>query len=241
MRLAILETDILRDELRPRYEGYGRMFIELFERIGAGWDMEIFSVIRGEYPQHARHYDAFLVTGSQHDAFDDADWIARLKTYLQTLYREAVPLVGICFGHQLLAHALGGRADRADGGWGLGVMTFQVQETAPFLDSEQPVKLIMSHRDQVLKIPEGARLLLSNDFCPFAAFYQPHRLLAFQGHPEFRVDYARDLLAFRASQISPEHLAQVEASFEVAHQGERVGRWVQRFLEKAINEPAANA
>lgn len=234
MRLAILETDVLRDELRPRYEGYGRMFVELFERIGSGWEMEIFSVIRGEYPESFHRYDAFLVTGSQHDAFDDADWILRLKTYLHTLYRQAVPLVGICFGHQLLAHALGGKADRAEGGWGLGVMTFQVQTPAPFLDSEEPVKLIMSHRDQVLKIPENTHLLLSNDFCPFAAFYRPDRLLALQGHPEFGVDYARALLAFRADQISPTQRAQVEASFEVAHQGERVGLWIKRFLEQAV-------
>lgn len=234
MRLAILETDILRDALRPRYEGYGRMFVELFERVGVDWEMTVYSVINGAYPQRLDDYDGFLITGSQQDAFADTDWIVQLRQFVQQLYREGRPLVGICFGHQLLAHALGGEAGRASAGWGLGVMEFQVEQSAAFLDSDEPVKLIVSHQDQVLRIPDEAQVLLRNDFCPLAAFYIPGRVLALQGHPEFSVEYARALLAYRREQISREHLDRVESSFGATHEGERVGRWIKQFIEGAV-------
>lgn len=233
MKVAILETDILRDNLKPTYVGYGRMFQQLFGRVGADWEMPIYSVIQGEYPETIDDFDAFLITGSKHDAFADDDWIVRLRHYSQQLFEQGKPLVGICFGHQLLAHALGGRAERASAGWGLGVMQYQLDQQPSFIDSDQEVSLLVSHRDQVTALPPGAQLLLSNNFCPMAAFYIPGQVLCFQGHPEFSKDYERALLDYRINDVSSEQMAQVHASLDKEHQGERLGRWMKSFIEQA--------
>lgn len=234
MRLAILDADVLREELRPRYHSYGQMFVELIQRRGLDWRAEVFTVIRGEYPDSPEPYGAFLITGSQYDAFSDEPWVVRLREYVRDLYRRGRPLVGICFGHQLLAQALGGEAGRNRAGWGLGVMRYALEETPPFVDGGDSVPLIVSHRDQVLALPPGSRRLLSNDFCPNAGFYQSERLLAFQGHPEFSADYARALMHYRRGQAPEAVLARAEASLDQPHQGDRVAGWIGRFVEQAV-------
>lgn len=237
MKVAILETDILRDNLQPTYVGYGRMFQQLFGRVGVDWEMPIFSVIQGEYPETIDDFDAFLITGSKHDAFADDAWIVRLRDYSRQLFEAGKPLVGICFGHQLLAHALGGRAERAGSGWGLGVMHYQLDEQPDFIDSDQNVSLLVSHRDQVTALPPGAKPLLSNNFCPLAAFFIPNQVLCFQGHPEFSKDYERALLEYREEDVSSEQMARIRASLDEEHQGERIAQWMKSFLEQATNAP----
>ncbi|WP_108126626.1 glutamine amidotransferase-related protein [Saccharospirillum mangrovi] len=240
MKVAILETDVLRDNLKPTYVGYGRMFQDLFGRVGADWDMPIFSVINGEYPATIDDFDAYLITGSKHDAFADDDWIVRLRDYSKQLFEAGKPLLGICFGHQLLAHTLGGRAERADAGWGLGVMQYEMHEQPDFIvngengaDTNGTVGLLVSHRDQVTELPPGAKRLLSNGFCPLAAFYIPGQVLCFQGHPEFNKDYERALLEYRQDDVSREQMQRIEASLTDEHEGERIGRWMKQFLEQA--------
>lgn len=234
MRLAILDADILREALQPQYHSYGRMFEALFERQQLDWAMDIFKVIEGDYPPSADQYDAFLITGSQYDAFSDEPWIRQLREYVQALFKAGKPMVGICFGHQLLAHALGGEAGRAGAGWGMGVMTYPLLTQPAFVDEAAPVSLIISHRDQVTRLPPEAERLLSNDFCPNAAFYIPNRVLAIQGHPEFSVDYAQALFEYRKGELTPDHATEVLESYALPHEGERVGQWMRRFLEQAV-------
>ncbi|WP_037338097.1 glutamine amidotransferase-related protein [Saccharospirillum impatiens] len=236
LKLAILETDVLRPTLKPTYHSYGRMFTALLDSVGFDGDIQVFPVIAGDYPENIDDFDAYLITGSQHDAFADDDWIVRLRAFCKDLYLAEKPMIGICFGHQLLAHALGGQAGRADRGWGLGVMTYEFDKTAldalpDFVDQAEPVSLLISHRDQVLALPPGAQTLLSNDFCHYAAFHIPGRVLCFQGHPEFTKDYQRSLLAYREGDITAEQMQSVVDSLADEHQGERIGRWMRDFLD----------
>lgn len=234
MKLAILETDILYDSLRPTYTGYGAMFETLLHSAGSTWQASIYSVIEGHYPADINDYQAYLITGSKYDSFADDAWIAQLRGYVQRLFEAGKPMVGICFGHQLLAHALGGRAGRCDAGWGLGVMQYQMDHQPDFVDTDEPVQLIVSHQDQVLSLPPGAKRLLSNDFCPNAAFYIPERVLAIQGHPEFNVEYAQALLNIRAPEFTTDFVENVRRTYRIPHHGERVGRWMRRFIEESI-------
>lgn len=234
MKIAILETDILHEKLRSTYVGYGVMCQRLLRNSGVAGRLDIYAVIQGEYPASMHDYDAYLITGSKYDSFADDPWIVQLRDHVCQLFEAGKPLLGICFGHQLLAHALGGRAGRCQAGWGLGVMQYQVHNHAAFIDHAEPVQLIVSHQDQVLALPPGAQLLLGNDFCPNAAFHVPNRVLAFQGHPEFSAEYAKALLAIRAHQFPEEYLARVQQSYALGHHGERIGKWMQRFIEMAV-------
>lgn len=230
MKLAILEADILRDDLIDRYEGYGRMFQDLFAETAPHWQTCVFNVVRGQYPA-IDQFDAFLVTGSRYDAFADDPWIVALRDFCRQCHQQDKVLLGICFGHQLLAHTLGGKAERSSKGWGLGLMTYQQCEQPPFADHNGPVSLLTTHQDQVTLLPPGAHLLLSNDFCPHAAFYIADKVLCFQAHPEFSHSYLSDLMAGRRGQVSADVLATAEQSMSGPHDGTRVAQWMVRFAE----------
>lgn len=236
IRLAILDADILYPPLQAVHHSYGRMFTALFEAVGADWDIRIYPVINGVYPESTEDFDACLITGSKYDSFGGEDWIVLLREYVRSLYALGKPLVGICFGHQLLAHALGGHSGRSNAGWGLGVMSYTLHERPAFLgdvgeeNDETQIRLIVSHQDQVHQLPDDAQLLLSNDFCPNAAFYIPGRVLALQGHPEFTVNYALDLLAHREQQLPPDVVRKARATLSQGHDGTKAGHWIRCFV-----------
>ncbi len=126
LRICILETDVLRPELTAQYQGYGRMFEQLFSRQPIAAEFRVYNVMNGDYPADSEVFDAYLVTGSKADSFGTDAWIQTLKAYLLKLYARGEKLLGVCFGHQLLALTLGGKAERADKGWGVGIHRYSL-------------------------------------------------------------------------------------------------------------------
>ncbi|KFZ36040.1 amidotransferase [Shewanella mangrovi] len=231
MKLAILQTDVLHPEFLAQYHGYGAMFQQMFAAAGIAVDSDIYSVIEGVYPESPEQYDAMLITGSKADAFSDEPWILTLKDYLQQRFKDGQKLLGICFGHQLLAHSLGGEVKRADQGWGVGIMHYQWCDAPDWVASDaHSFSLICSHRDQVVSLPPAATRLAHNDFCPNAAFYIDNRVLAFQPHPEFTVPYAEALLRKRWHDIGEDKAATALISYQTEHQGLKIAQLMANFI-----------
>lgn len=235
IRLAILDADTLYQPLRNIYRSYAQMFVSLLRGSGADWDFRIYPVISGVFPEAPDEFDAVLITGSKYDSFADEEWIVRLRDYVRTLYALKKPMAGICFGHQLLAHALGGNTSRSSKGWGLGVMKYRLQSRPDFVDETDSVYLLASHQDQVQALPPGATWLLGSDFCPNAAFYIPDQVLGIQGHPEFTVEYAGRLLDVREAFLPAADVSRARDSFNIPHDGKKVGQWIRRFVEKSLS------
>ncbi len=231
LRICILETDILRPELVGQFQGYGRMFERLFAQQPVAASFEIFNVVQGEYPGEGERYDAYLVTGSKADSFGSDAWIQTLKTFLLERYQRGDKLLGVCFGHQLLALLLGGRAERATQGWGVGIHRYMLKQQpgwmTPALDE---LTLLISHQDQVTALPEKATLLASSEFCPLAAYCIGDQVLCFQGHPEFVPDYSRALLDIRQQCIGEPVYSKAVESLVHSHQGTTVAEWMMRFV-----------
>jgi hypothetical protein len=133
LRICILETDILRPELVDQYQGYGQMFKHLFSQQPIAAEFTVYNVMQGEYPSDDLTFDAYLVTGSKADSFGTDPWIQTLKTYLLTRYERGDKLLGVCFGHQLLALLLGGKSERATQGWGVGTHQYKLAAKAPWM------------------------------------------------------------------------------------------------------------
>lgn len=203
LRLGILQADHVDAEYRARFGDYADMFATaLGDALGPDAVFEFYDVRLGCYPDRVGDCDGYLITGSRASVFDDEPWIARLKDFVRELHDARAKTVGICFGHQLAAAALGGLVDRAEVGWGVGVHTWEVVDDEPWMRPRLPeVRLVASHQDQVEVLPPGARLLAASDFCPNAAFGMGGHLFAVQGHPEFTKDYARFLMCRRRDQL----------------------------------------
>ena len=125
MKLCILENDDLDPAVAPIYCGYGAMFERLFKIAGASsWQFDIFHTPTGNYPNSFEDYDAVLLTGSKADSFSQDEWVLELRRRVDLLLRQKKKLLGICFGHQLIALCLGSNVGRAPQGWGVGRMTY---------------------------------------------------------------------------------------------------------------------
>lgn len=236
LSICILETDRLRPELEADFQGYGQMFKRLFQRQPVPARFTVFNVVAGEYPAPGDSFDAYLITGSKSDAFGLDPWIVQLREFLLARYQSGDTLLGICFGHQLLALLLGGQCGRAQQGWGLGVHQYRLAAQLPWMTpAGETFDLLVSHQDQVSVLPPGAQLLASSAFCPLAAYCIGDQVLCFQGHPEFVEDYAGALMELRRSQYDSAVYEAAQASLAGGHDGALIAQWMMQFVGAGLS------
>ena len=172
-----------------------------------------------------------LLTGSKADAFSQEPWVLTLKEKVQALLQAKKKLIGVCFGHQLIALCLGAKVGRAPQGWGAGRMSYQW--LAPELAQAQgrkEVALLASHQDQVFELPRGTRLLATSEFCPVAAFGIDGQVFCVQPHPEFVEDYSAFLLNKRRAMFGEEKYQEFSRSLAKGHDGLAVARMIVAFI-----------
>ena len=191
----------------------------------------------GEFPQSVDDYDAYLVTGSAAGVYDELDWIAPLEDFIRSAYAAGKPLAGICFGHQVIANALGGKAEKSEKGWGCGVRTLPIIDKGHiFTQDDQDSTLLYMHQDQVTQAPPEATVLIGDDFCPVASFAIGDQVLCFQGHPEFTPQVIAGITDLRQDDIGAKRAAQCHASLATPHEGDDIGRLITAFLINAAKQ-----
>lgn len=230
IRVGLLECDHVPAELRHIGDDYAPMFEARFAAHAPWVDFERIDVIGGNALPSPGDHDAYLITGSRHSAYEDLPWIAPLGALVRNLVEAEVPLVGVCFGHQLIAHYLEGEVARATAGWGVGVHEARVVAERPWMTPmTDRFRLIVSHQDQVTLLPEGATLIATSDHAPVAAF-EIGSALGFQGHPEFHPAYAAALMAARRDRIPSDAITRGEATLAAPADHATVTSWLGRFL-----------
>lgn len=231
MKIGVLKTDTVRAELVDEFGEYPQMFEQLLGAVDPKLEFQVFDVENGQYPDTIDQVDAYLITGSKASVYDDQPWIHRLTEFVRELHAARHPVLGICFGHQLVAHALGGRTEKSDKGWGVGVHSVAFSTIPPWHDGQDPsFRLLVSHQDQVVQPAPGTEVLAGSEFCENAVCQLGDHILTFQGHPEFIKGYSENLLNIRREVIGEAVYAAGVDSLQQPLDRERVALWMVNFL-----------
>ncbi len=224
MHIGILQTGHLPEEMAKVTGDYDTLFRKLLG--GHGLDLTVWNVVDMEFPDSVHDAEGWLITGSKHGVYDDLPFIPPLEDFIRKAYAEKVPLVGVCFGHQIIAQALGGKVEKFSGGWAVGPQVVDWDGT--------PLTLNAWHQDQVIEPPEGARVLASNDFCRYGALLYGDRAFTVQTHPEFTSAEVDFLLRTRAPGVVPEPLReQAAANLDRALDNARLADRIADFFKDA--------
>ncbi|GHE21707.1 glutamine amidotransferase-related protein [Halomonas urumqiensis] len=235
MLIGLLQCDDVAPELRGTHGNYPEMFETLFKGVDPSLEFRVWRCLDGEIPDDIEAVDAWLTTGSKLGVNDDLAWIRELETFIRQLWEAGKPLVGICFGHQLIARALGGEVVKSPRGWGVGLSFNRVTDRAEWMTPPRTtLDLVVSHQDQVERLPPETRVLAGSDFCPYYLMQVGEHFLGVQGHPEFSPAYSRDLMALRRSLVGEQRVREGVASLEAEVDDTLMVRWILDFMRRAI-------
>ena len=198
LTIGILLTDHVVPKLIEKHGDQDEFYEYIFNEVDPSINLKVYDVVIDEYPNDIDECDGYIITGSKLSTYDDVHWIKTLEEYIRTLDASKKNLLGVCFGHQLIAQALGGKVEKAKVGWTLGVQPYDFLSNFPWVKNHnESVRLIHSHQDQVTELPVKAELIAKNDMVPVAMFRVGNHIMSMQGHPEFSEDYAHDVANLR--------------------------------------------
>ncbi|MEM9032532.1 MAG: type 1 glutamine amidotransferase [Pseudomonadota bacterium] len=223
MRIGLLTAGHLPDEMQARTGDYDQLYGRLLE--GQGIELVPWDVVNSEFPQSVDAADGWLISGSKHGAYEDHPWIARLEEFIRAAYEARVPIVGICFGHQIVAQALGGRVEKFKGGWAIGRHEYDW--------NGDKVVLNAWHQDQVVATPLGAEVVARSPHCAYAALVYPGGAFTVQAHPEFDRQEVASLIEVRAPGLVPEPLIQrAEDALDEPVDNQRLAHQIGAFFRE---------
>ncbi len=232
MKIGLLECDHVREELRHIAGDYRQMFPALFSTVAPDWEFVFYDVCNGHFPESVHECDAYLCTGSKSSVYDDDEWISHLKAFVREISASDRVFVGVCFGHQILGEALGGKVQKSEIGWCVGVHTFEMIRREDWMSPAlSSINLLMMCQDQVLQLPSKAMLLANTADCPHAMFRVGNNMLGIQAHPEFPKEYDQALMELRVERIGAEKVAAGIASLGFPLSAVEVAGWIRNFIE----------
>ena len=232
-RLGLLACDFVPEELRDRFEDYPVMFASAIESASVEVQWQVYRTYAGEIPSSPDECDGYITTGSRNGAYDEQAWIAALEDFIRQLVESRQPLVGVCFGHQIIAEALGGKVEKSDRGWGIGVRRYEVLNGLQrrWLDPAlAEFNVPVCHQDQVTRLPVGAQRLASSAHCENFMVLFNETMLGFQGHPEFSHDYIEVLLNLREKLVTGAVRDAAIRSLDEQGDNVKIMHWITNFL-----------
>lgn len=227
VRVGILETGFPSPAMREQSGTYADMVARM---LGPDCTCVPFDVTRGMFPASDDIYDAFVITGSAAGVNDDLPWIEPLAAFLRSM-RGRARMVGLCFGHQIMAHAFGGTVARSPGGWGMGLHDYAITAPETWMAETAAVAIPVMHQDQVVAPPPEARVVGGSAFTPHAILAYGEDALSFQCHPEFEPAYAASLIAMSRHLVPDEATADAfVASLDRENDRAVMARWIRDFV-----------
>lgn len=237
LRIAILLTNDDTSAFAERFPNDGHKVVQLLQPLRPAWRFEVVAVKDGVLPADPQAFDGYVITGSPASVNDDRlSWVGPLLAFIRALDAARQPLMGLCFGHQAVARALGGQVARNVAGWGLGTAPTHWQQARPWMMPAQSTTTLMAaHNEQVTRMPGGAECLGGSDFCPIGSMQIGQHIWTTQYHPEMPLVFMQALLGYLADKLDAATLARAHASLSQADDAPLFGQWMVQFFEHARN------
>ena len=236
MKIGLLDADHLRPSIIRRYGCYADKFIQFLSPLNNNLKIPItftrYNVLEFEYPQSLEENDCYFITGSQYSTYEDLTWIKKLEDFIQQCHNNETKLVGICFGHQLIAQSLGGKVEKNTKGWELGVTATHITRGLEWMQpSREFFFSLVSHQDQVSQLPEHAINFAETNLCPYSGFTIDKHILTLQGHPEFSKNYVKLIIKLQSKNLSSEQHKSALSSLNQSIDSELILAWIFNFLK----------
>lgn len=232
MQLHIIETGEPPTPLKGQFEAYPAMIERVLAPLAPNFSFSTTPVFRGAALPPLAAFDAIIITGSPAGVYEGHDWITPTEDFLRRAITAAKPTVGICFGHQLLAQAFGGKVEKSDRGWGVGIHQYELRSSAAWMDPMlSRVSCVVSHQDQVIVPPDGATIIGGCEFCPNGIIeYAQGPAISFQQHPEFSGEFAAALMRLRKDRIPADRISASLDSLAQKSDRSLIAGWIAKFL-----------
>ncbi len=235
MKIGILDADHLSDSVIRKYGCYADTFIRLLSplknKLAPTVSFQRYSVFNMEFPQSIDECDIYVITGSQYSTYEDIEWIKKLEQFIRKLHTYKKKLIGICFGHQIIAQSLGGKVEKNSKGWELGITSTHLTQTQKWMKPERDFFfIIVSHQDHVTKLPDTAINFCETNICPNSGFYVDKHILTFQGHPEFTKDYVKLIIKLQSNNLTKEQRQIARTSLQQSDDKQLIAHWIINFI-----------
>tara|TARA_B100000530_G_scaffold210376_1_gene134672 strand:+ start:4384 stop:5085 length:702 start_codon:yes stop_codon:yes gene_type:complete len=233
MKIGILNSDTVQIDGAAEFGQYPEMFSKVFWTLDPNIQFKTYEVQYNDYPQDLNECDAYLITGSKASCYDNVQWIHALKEFIKALHKNKKKLIGVCFGHQIIAEALGGSVRKSPSGWHAGVDSISLNNDAlEYGDQGKKYNLVFSHQDEVKRLPRNATLIAESASCPIGMFLIENHIFCTQGHIELDKKFARMIYDFRKKQIGDSKHQHACETLEMQTDEHEVAKSLLEFIKK---------
>jgi GMP synthase-like glutamine amidotransferase len=232
-RIAVLLTNDDTSAFAARFPNDGQKVVHLLQPLRRDWTFEVLPVKDGVLPASPEAFDGYVITGSPASVNDDSlPWVGPLLDFIRAVDAARQPLIGLCFGHQAVAKALGGEVARHSAGWGLGTAPTHWTTTPAWMQPSQATTTLMAaHNEQVTHMPEGAVCLGGSDFCPIGSMQIGQHIWTTQFHPEMPLVFMKALLGYLDDKLDAATITRAHTSLANAADAPLFGQWMVQFFE----------
>lgn len=235
MKIGILITGHIPEQLSDDFGNYGDMFESLLQ--DEDFTFAQYTVLENKFP-NLGDCDGYIITGSKYGVYENLEWIQKLETFIRKCFNANIPIAGFCFGHQIMAQAMGGVVKKFPGGWDVGRKVYNLVSNL----KKETISVMAWHQDQVIEKPKSSKLIASSDFCQIAGLVYGKTGLSLQSHPEYNSSFLKGLMCARGALLSKKEKSCFYENINLPLSTDRVTNLIKDFFKfhRPFNEGKNN-